>query len=89
MKWIMFWTANKDMKVKHDLLSRMNNQSGWKRREKNSGLTGNGTLTFAMTGHIALPIKLIKPTVLLSTGTKRDPGEEKKAFRRRRGEPRD
>lgn len=42
-----------------------------------------------MTGHIALPIKLIKPTVLLSTGTKRDPGEEKKAFGRRRGEPRD
>ena len=57
--------------------------------KKNSGLTGNGTLTFAMTGHIALPIKLIKPTVLLSTGTKRDPGEEKKAFGRRRGEPRD
>ena len=58
MKWIIFWTANKDMKVKDDLRGRMNNQSGWKRTGKNSGLTGNGTLTFAMTGHIVLPIKL-------------------------------
>ena len=31
----------------HDLRSRMNNLSGWKRFRKNSGLTGNKTLIFA------------------------------------------
>ena len=43
----------------HDLRSRMNNLSGWKRTWKNSGLTGNRTLTFVMTGRNALSIELI------------------------------
>ena len=32
----------------HDLRSRMNNLSGWKRTWKNSGLTGNQTLIFSI-----------------------------------------
>ena len=35
----------------------MNNQSVWK---KNSGLTGNQTLTFPLAGHNAVYIELIK-----------------------------
>ena len=42
---------------KGDLRSRMNNLSGWKRTWKNSGLTGNRTLIFAMTGRNALSIE--------------------------------
>ena len=33
-----------------------------KEREKNSCLTGNQILTFAMTGSYGLSIKLVKPT---------------------------
>ena len=46
-----------------DIRCRMNSLSGWKKTTwTNSGLTGNGTLTFAMTGRNALSTELIKPT---------------------------
>ena len=38
------------------------NLSGWKRTWKTSGLTGNRTLTFVVTGRSALSIDLIMPT---------------------------
>ena len=46
----------------HDLRCRMNSLNGWKTTWTNSGLTGNGTLTFAMTGRNALSTELMKPT---------------------------
>lgn len=41
----------------HDLRSRKSNQSGWKRTWKNSGLTGNRILAFAITGRNPRSIK--------------------------------
>ena len=58
MESYYFWTADKDMKVNKIFF----NLSGWKRTWKNSGLTGNRTLTFVMTGRNALSIDLIHPT---------------------------
>ena len=46
----------------HDLRSRMNNRSGWKRTWKNFSLTGNQPLTFVPTGLNFLSINLNKPT---------------------------
>ena len=45
----------------HDLRSRMNNLSVKKKNRKNSALTGNRTLTFAMSGCNVLSPELIKP----------------------------
>jgi len=34
MKWIIFWTGDKAYESEHDLRSRINNLSGWKKAEK-------------------------------------------------------
>ena len=47
---------------KKDRRSEINNLGGWKRTWKRTDLTRNRTLTFAMTGHNTLSIKLTKPT---------------------------
>ena len=47
-----FWTTDQDMKVKI-IFAAVNNLSGWLKAWKNSGLTENRTLTFAITGRNA------------------------------------
>ena len=57
----LFWYESE-----HDLRSRMNNVSGWKRTWKTSGLIGNQTLIFS--------IARTQPFIHCSGGSRRGPG---------------
>ena len=57
----LFWYESE-----HDLRSRMNNLSGWKRTWKTSGLIGNQTLIFS--------IARTQPFIHCSGGSRRGPG---------------
>ena len=53
----------------------MKNLTGWQRTWKKSGVTGNQILTFTMTWHNALSIKLMKPNgeqAIVSSSFSRD-----------------
>ena len=60
MKSVIFWTADKDLKENMIFTVEWITKAVKKAPEKkNSGLTGNPTLTFAVTGRNALSIEEI------------------------------